>query len=302
MKKLLVTGASGFLGWHCCHANFSDWKIFGTSTSAGKIEPKHISKIQMDLTDENWLWSVIKEVKPDAVFHLAAHSGTNYCEKFPDSSRPLNVGASANLAKMCADRGIKLIFTSSEQIFDGQKGDYSETDQPAPKNKYGEQKWQAEQKIQEINPEAVIVRIAVLYGKSSNISANFLTQWLDAWGKSLSVMAFHDEIRQFLSARNCVDALFHLLDQGAEGIFHVGGSSALNRLEFAKLVKSILVLENAKIIDKSQSEIEMLAYRPVNLSLNCQKILSTGFKLTDPYEELKFLKPNLNIKPTISLN
>ena len=65
MKRLLVTGASGFLGWHCCHAEDSNWRIYATSTSSGKIEPKNITKIQLDLTDENWMWSVIKEIKPD---------------------------------------------------------------------------------------------------------------------------------------------------------------------------------------------------------------------------------------------
>ena len=302
MKRLLITGASGFLGWHCCHHENKGWEVIGTSTTATNILPPNLPKYSLDLTDQNGLWAAIKEVKPDAIFHLAAHSGTNYCEKHPEAARSLNVTATTHLAEMCADRKIKLLFTSSEQVFDGEKGSYVESDQPNPRNKYGEQKLEAENAIQKVIPEAIIVRIAVLYGKSSNTSANFLTQWLDAWGKSLSITAFYDEVRQFLSAKNCTESFFHLLEQGAEGIFHLGGREPMDRYQFANLIKDILCLENAKIIKKSQKEIKMDAFRPADLSLVCSKIKGTGFKLATSTEELRRLKPNINIKPSIFLN
>ena len=302
MKRLLITGASGFLGGYCSHFPIEGWQVVKTSREKITVKRQRNQTYQLELTDKDALWQCIKTVKPDAVFHLAANSGTAYCEKNPDSSRILNVDATANLAEMCAEKKVKLLFTSSEQVFDGETGDYHEGDSPSPKNEYGKQKLQAEESIQKISGRSVILRLSVMYGKNQYGKGCFFSQWLDAWSKSVAVTAFHDEVRQFLSVQSGAASLFHLLKQDAEGIFHVGGSLPLSRYDFAKMIKEVLCLDNAKIISASQKEIEIPTFRPANLSLNCSKIKSTGFNLTNPLDELKSLKPNLNVKPSFYLN
>ena len=302
MKRLLITGASGYLGWHCCNHLKHGWRTYGVGhQNQNGIHPNAIGCL-LDLTDKDALWHLLKKVKPDAVFHLAAHSGTGYCEAHPEESRLLNVNVVEYLAEMCSDLKSRLLFTSSEQVFDGHKGQYSEADTPCPKNKYGEQKWEAEQLIQAIYPEAVILRIAVLYGQSTPAAKSFLNQWLDAWSKLLSVTAFHDETRQFLSAASCAEALFHLLSQGAEGVFHVGGEMALTRFDFGKIATDVLTLQHAKMESLGQKDAEMPAFRPADLSLDLSKIKSTGFVPIHPVAELKSLKPFLKIEPDVSLN
>ena len=302
MKKLLITGASGFLGWHCCHLLRQGWQAIGMFQQNKKGVHPNADSCQADLTDKDAVWKILKAVKPEAVFHLAAHSGTGYTEQHPDETRPLNVDAVKHLAEMCAEIRSRLIFTSSEQLFSGDKGSYSETDAPNPKNEYGKQKWEAEKALQSIYPEATILRIAVLFGKAAPTANSFLNQWLEAWGNMLPVTAFHDEVRQFLSATSCADALFHLLHQGSEGIFHVGGETALSRYDFGKLAIEVLDLQNAKIESLSQQEIEMPAFRPQDLSLDLNKIKSTGFVPIHPLEELNNWKPYVQNKPEAFLN
>lgn len=302
MKKLLITGASGYLGWHCSQQLPHDWQGIGTFHKHKTGIHASTAAYQVDLTDKDAVWKMMKEIKPAAVFHLAAVSSTGQCEKAPEETYPINVEAPTHLAEMAADLKAKLLFTSSEQVFDGEKGDYAETDQPNPKNKYGEQKLEAEKNIQKIYPEAVIVRIAVLFGQATPVSQSFLNQWIDTWKKMLTVTAFHDEIRPFMSSTSCASALFHLVQQGAEGLFHLGGSTAYSRYDFAQLSKEVLELPFGKIASKSQQEVEMPAFRPANLSLVCGKIEGTGFTLSNAIDELKRIRPFLQTQPSVSLN
>ncbi len=302
MKKLLVTGASGFLGWNVCHFAPADWRIVGTYWQNKEGIHQKTNALKVDLCDKDRIWKTIKEVKPDAVFHLAAHSGTNYCEQNPEETRQLNVEATANLAEMCDDRRVRLLFTSSEQVFSGTKEKYVETDLPDPRNEYGKQKSEAEKMIQERLSESIIVRIAVMYGRSSQAGKSFLQQWLETWQTFLPVTAFYDEIRSFLSGRSAAEGLFTLLNQGANGIFNLAGVEPLSRYDFALLAKGIFNLNEGKVISKSREEAEMPAYRPRNLTLEIHKIAGTGFQPAHPKYELTELAKEITLPPRFSEN
>ena len=290
MKKLLITGASGYLGYHCCKAKTDNWNIIAAYFQNKKgIYPK-TENYQLNLSDKDSIWKALKELNPSAVFHLAAYSATGFCEKNPEKTHPLNVTSTGHLAEMCAERKIRLLFTSSEQVFDGTKGNYSENDKPNPKNKYGGQKLEAEKLIQDIDPTATIIRIAVLFGEATPAAKSFLNQWTDKWENDEPVTAFFDEIRPFLSGSACADGLFHLLNIGAEGVFHLGGKENMSRYDFALKAKEILGYKNAEIIRKSQKELDLSAYRPADLSLNCKKITGTGYKLRTAVDELIKMK------------
>lgn len=302
MKTILVTGASGFLGWNVCSHAPRNWRLVGTyHQNPEGLVPK-TEHLKLDLTDKDSIWRTLKEIRPDAVFHLAAYSNTNFCEMHPEETYRLNVTATAHLAEMCADRHIRLIFTSSEQVFDGSKDRYAEADTPTPRNEYGKQKLEAEDRLAEIYPEAAIARIALLYGKSGEVSQNFLQQWLESWQTFLPVTAFHDEIRSFLSARSAVDGLFTLLEQDACGIFNLAGEAPMSRYEFALLVRDIFSLTTGSVVPKSQQEVEMPAFRPPNLTLDTRKISSTGFQPTHPAYELKELAGEIILPPGFSEN
>jgi dTDP-4-dehydrorhamnose reductase len=302
MKTLLVTGASGFLGWNVCSHLQPGWRLVGTYFQNSTGIPPKTENLKLDLTDKDSIWRALKLVKPDAVFHLAAFSNTNFCEKHPEETQALNVTASAHLAEMCADRKVRLLFTSSEQVYDGLKASYGENDLPSPRNEYGKQKLEAEERLAEIYPAAAIARIAVLYGKSGEVSKSFLQQWLESWQTFLPVTAFHDEIRSFLSARSAVEGLFKLLEQDACGVFNLAGEAPLSRYEFALLAKEIFNLTTGSVIAKSQQEVEMAAYRPPNLTLDTRKISSTGFQPRHPAGELKDLAGEIILPPGFSEN
>lgn len=277
-KKLLITGASGFLGWHVARQAPSGWRVVGTwHANAGGLPPKS-EAMPLDLTDRDATWRLLKAINPDAVFHLAAASNIALCEAKPEETRPLNVDATAHLAEMCAERRCKLLFTSSSQVYDGEYPPFDEAPTPSPKNAYGRQKLAAEQAIQSISPAATIVRVAVMYGQAGPSVSNFLQQWLNAWQRGESVTAFDDEVRSFLSGKSAAAGLWHLLDKDAEGIFNLGGATTVSRYEFAVMASQAFGLPEVKIIKKSQKDVASAATRPGNLTLDLSKIMGTGFQ------------------------
>lgn len=276
-KKLLITGASGFLGWHVARHAPSGWRLVGTWYTNPEGLPSKSEAAPLDLTNRDATWRMLKAISPDVVFHLAAASNTAHCEAKPEETRLLNVYATAHLAEMCAERRCKLLFTSSSQVYDGEHPPFDEAPNPSPKNAYGQQKLAAEQAIQSIDPPAAIVRVAVMYGQAAPGVSNFLQQWLSTWQRGEAVTAFDDEIRSFLSGKSAAAGLWHLLEKGAEGIFNLGGATSVSRYEFAVMASQTFLLPTAQIIKKSQKEVETAAFRPANLTLDLSKIMGTGF-------------------------
>ena len=151
MKKLLITGGSGFLGWNLCGVAKESWDIFGTVFSHNIDIPGCI-KVPVNLTDSNDLKKIFEEIKPDAVIHTAAESQPNSCQTNPDESYRINVETSINIASLCADSNIPFVFTSTDLIFDGLNPPYSEENPVSPISIYGEQKVKAEIEILKLYP------------------------------------------------------------------------------------------------------------------------------------------------------
>lgn len=278
MKKLLLTGASGFLGRYVAQNTPPDWRTIGIfNENAGRLQSKQ-EAVQLDLTNRDATWQTLKATSPDAVFHLAAASSPAFCEENPTATREINVEATTWLAEMCAERHCRFLFTSSEQVYDGLAAPYNETGTPTPKNEYGCQKLAAEQAVKAISTASVIARMAAMFGQEGDGTKNFLSQWLEIWQRGEAVTAFHDEIRSFLSGPAAASALFLLLEKGAEGIFNIGGADAISRSDFAQIIAKAHRLPEAKIIKKSQQDLENATYRPANLTLDLSKIKDLGFR------------------------
>jgi dTDP-4-dehydrorhamnose reductase len=139
MKKLLVTGASGFLGWHLCQLAKQQWDVYSTYFSH-TIEIPGVTMLKVDLRDFQALKQLFQQVQPSAIIHTAAQSSPNYCQAYTAESYAINVTTSLNLAGLCADYNIPYVFTSTDLVFNGLNPPYRETDSVSPVNAYGEQK------------------------------------------------------------------------------------------------------------------------------------------------------------------
>jgi dTDP-4-dehydrorhamnose reductase len=292
MKKLLITGISGFLGWHIGQIEQEDWDITGLYHQHKPNLPK-LKTQALDLCDEAATQRLLKRLKPDAILHLAALSNPNFCEENPSLSQELNVESTVLLAEYAATQKIPFLFTSTDLVFDGTKGNYSEEDQPSPINRYGLHKAVAENKVQESYPNATIIRLPLMYGLTESLN-NFMANWLEKWKAGETIPAFSDEFRSPISGMDAARGLFFLLKKEVSGIWHLAGAERFSRYTMAMRMADSFDFDLKLITESLQSDVQMAAARPADVSLNIEKIQSIGFDPKPLSDQLEQIKARLN--------
>ena len=291
MKKLLITGANGFLGWNICRLAQGRWHLFGTVYSH-QVEIPKVTTIKIDLTDNSELKRLFQEVRPDAVINTAAASDPNFCQVNPDLSFGINVEASVNIALLCSDYMIPYLYTSTDLVFDGLQAPYGESDPVCPVNVYGEHKAQAEERILKVYPQSTVCRMSLMFGLSGPVAKSFMQPMLLAMKAGRELNLFADEFRTPLSAESAVGGLFLALNK-VSGIIHLGGKERISRYDFGMLMQRIFKFENAKIRACKQDEIHMPALRPADVSLDSSKAVALGFRPLPLIEELQNIYESL---------
>lgn len=276
MKRLLLTGASGFLGWNVCQLPYTGWQIEGT-VNQNPIPIPGVNIHQLDLTDDKATRELFKQVAPDGVLHLAARSNANYCQQHPQETYKINVEATALLAELAAEQNIPFVFTSTDLVFDGRKGNYTEEDTPNPIMTYGEQKVLAEDKVRAIYPQAAICRMPLMFGDPGPAAGNFLTGFLNNIREGKAVKLFTDEYRTAVGGQSAAKGLLMALEH-FQGTYHMGGRDKLSRYQFGQLMQQIFDIDASLILPSLQAEVQMAAPRPPDVSLNSQKAFAAGYQ------------------------
>jgi dTDP-4-dehydrorhamnose reductase len=274
MKKLLITGASGFLGWHLYQIAPEKWQVYGISHRQ-PIAASSIPSIALDLTDLSAVTTYVQTLQPDAVIHTAALSSPNACQENPTLSHAINVTASLHLAELCAAAQIPFVFTSSEQVFDGLNPPYREGDSVCPINLYGEQKVAAEVGILSRYPTAAICRMPLMYGVAPRSS--FIQPFIATLRSGGALNLFTDEIRNPVSGTVAAQGLLLAIEKQVRGYLHLGGKERLSRYEMGLLLVEILQIENAKINACKQADVKMSAPRPPDASLDSSVAFGLGY-------------------------
>ncbi|HEU5071308.1 MAG TPA: SDR family oxidoreductase [Verrucomicrobiae bacterium] len=253
-----VTGAGGLIGSHLVSTQklASDWKVVG------------LTRAELDLTDADAVIRRFHAESPALVIHCAANSSSVECEKTPALARVQNVEVTARLAELCANA--QFIFLSTDLVFDGRKGNYTEADSVSPLGIYAETKVAAEQ-IVLANPRHTIVRTSLNGGKSPKGNRGFDEQARNAWHAGQSLRLFTDEFRSPIDASVTARAIWELALANATGLFHVAGAERLSRFELGQLLAARWPELNPRIEAASLKEYHG-APRPPDCSLNCAKV------------------------------
>ena len=307
MKKLLVTGASGFLGWNLCQQACA--KPYGTTLASRrlgqakrevygtyfshKIAIPGTTLYKVDLTNFAELESLFKQVQPDAVIHTAAASKPNFCQTNRDAAYAINVDAAVNIARLCSERNIPCAFTSTDLVFDGKNPFYKESDPVCPINYYGEQKAIAEQKMSEIYPKVALCRMPLMFGVASPVASSFLQGMVSNLKAGKEVNLFTDEYRTPASGKAASQGLLLAVEKQVEGILHLGGKERISRYDFGLLVADVLDLPSETIKPGLQADVVMVAPRSPDTSLDSSKAFALGYQPLPLREELTAIRDRL---------
>lgn len=280
---LLVTGASGLLGWNLCQLAKDNFRIWGTYF-AHELEIPGVNLFQADLTNAAELRRLFATVQPDVVVHCAAVSSPNVCQDNETLSFKTNVEASEHIAHLSREYGAAMVFTSSGQIFDGDHAPYKETDSPSPLNVYGRHKLQAEQRVRQAHPEAVVCRMPLMFGYGGPCAESFIHPWIQSIQAGRPLTLFTDEIRGPVSAVDAARGVLHFVGSFHK-VLHLGGPDAMSRYEMGRLLfASLKRPENINAC--RQAEAPMAAPRPKNVTLDSSLALANGYAPRSIHETL----------------
>jgi dTDP-4-dehydrorhamnose reductase len=222
--RVLITGAAGLIGGYL---------IRTAARWAPQWDVRGMTRAEADLTDQAQVQEAWRRCGPSLVIHCAALSRTGACEQDPARARRINVEATRFLAALAGD--IPFVFLSSDQVFDGAKGNYVETDDVHPLNVYGQTKAEAERVVLK-NPAHSVVRIALTAGVSPSGDRSFVEDMLESAAKRRKLTLFTDEFRCPIPAGALAHALWEFAAQPRAGLYHLGGNERLSRWEIGDLL------------------------------------------------------------------
>lgn len=285
---LLVTGASGFLGWNVCRRAAGQTGVVGLY-HRNKIDIPGVVTRPADLADENRTRALLAGINPRAVIHTAAVSKPDDCERHPRETAAVNVQAAVVLAEWCAATGTPFIFTSTDLVFDGRHAPYAETDPPAPVNEYGRQKLEAENKILQCCPAATICRMPLMFGYTESVHRGFTDQMVRALQEGTPLSLFIDEFRTPVDADSAAVGLLLALDFPGGGIFHLGGRRRVSRCDMGLMIARLLTIDHSRIRRVRQQDIPSIAPRAADVSLDSTKAYALGYRPADIEDALRRL-------------
>ncbi len=272
-RRLLVTGGNGFVAGSIIAQGLPQWEIHALSRGDAPTGHEGLFWHRIDVAESNALCRVFEKIMPDRVIHAAAIADIDYSEAHRDVARKVNVGVTETLVNLCGRAGVKMVFTSTDTVFDGEKGGYVESDVPRPVNCYGHTKVEAERIVSTLSGSWVIARLALVMGLPVLGTGNsFLAKMIRTLGDGKPYGVPAEEVRTPVDVITLGRSLLELAgSESAKGIVHLAGNDVMNRLEMAQRIAVRLGYPKELVFASDVSKIPNRAPRPRDVSLDNRK-------------------------------
>ena len=192
--------------------------------------------VTADLRDAAGVRRLLGELRPRAVLHAAAATNVDWCETHPEEAARINVEATAGLAKAARELGTRFVHFSTDLVFDGTSPPYDEESPARPLSHYGRTKRAAEEAVLALDPSALVLRVALLYGRGSPHGGTFFDALLARLARGEVVDLFTDQFRTPALLADIARAADRALQREASGLYHLGGPERLSRFAFGQAV------------------------------------------------------------------
>lgn len=277
VKRILITGGTGLLGvalQRSAPQNIQGFSIYFPERSLPVPLPFPI--LAADVSDRIKMQSVFEWAKPDVVIHAAAIGSVDFAEKNREATRKINVGGTEVVVELCRIFQSRLIFISSNAVFDGRTPFYSETAPVNPINYYGQLKVDAENLVQNSGIPWAIARPILMYGwPYPGERDNPVVWWVRSLENNQPIKVVDNVFSKPLPAWSCAEVIWALIQQNRTGIYHVAGRDHISLYQFALLTAAVFGLDSSLISSVPDSYFPAIAPRPQDTSFDTTK-METG--------------------------
>ena len=296
-KTILIIGANGFLGSNILQLRKTkEVRDLNYQFLAADIEnlnvPIDVTFYHINITNPQDTLKKIEVISPDVILLTAAMTNVDQNEVDKELATTINIEGPKNVSEACKKTDSKLVFMSTDFIFDGisKEGNYNENDTPNPLSYYAKTKYNAEQAIINSEIEYTICRTAVLYGWNKE-KQNFITWIINKLQQNEPIQIVTDQLNSPTFVKNLAEILIKLIEKDAKGIYHTAGDCTLNRYEMALKCAEVFNLKK-ELISPIES-IEQKAIRPKNAGLNISKLkrlIGSDLKIYNLDDGLNYMK------------
>lgn len=271
MTRLLVTGVSGLLGINLAlEAVSQGFDVVGW-TNSRTLKNTPFQQETVSLEELEKLPDSLRNTRADAVVHCAAIANLDVAEQNPQLADVVNAQAPGILAETAREMGIPFVQISTDSVFDGRKGNYSETDQPNPQNTYAQSKLAGEMAVRQAYPNALIARV-VFYGWSISGKRSLAEFFFNNLSQGKQCNGFTDSIFSPLYVRDLADLLLEGFSKQLTGTYHFFSRQSLSKYDFGVAVAKRFGFDEKLITPVQTSQGNLLTQRSLNLSANPAKL------------------------------
>ena len=269
--RVAVTGANGLLGADAV-AQLRGHEVLALGRGSSRLPPGSARWIACDLGDGRSVEAALRELRPDAVLHAGAATDVDGCERDPEAAWRVNVGGTEQVARACAAVGARLVAVSTDYVFDGEAGPYSERDLPNPRGAYARTKRCGEEAALLLARDAAVARLGAVYSGRAGAKPTFATQVVERLSRGEPVSAFSDQqVSTTLAASGAARCLELLLETDYRGVLHASDATVLSRVAFARAIGRRFGLPDARVVEARTADAHLLAPRPARGGLRVER-------------------------------
>ena len=274
MDRVLITGAKGMLGLDLTDVFRESYDVYGRDID------------DFDITRGEETIDAIRRIRPDIVIHAAAYTEVDGCESHIELAHSVNGGGTKNVASACRELGSKMVYISTDYVFDGIKsGGYSEEDPTCPINTYGRSKLEGERWVRTMVGQFVIVRSAWLFGRGGN---NFVKIILKLAKEKGALSVVNDQVGSPTYTVDLSQAIYVLMEKRCRGIYHITNGETCSWYEYAREILAMSDLGDIPVHPISSDQLNRAAKRPNNSVLDRGKFEGeTGYRMRPWREALR---------------
>lgn len=272
--KVLVTGANGLLGHKLIRQLHGDPEIELIASGRRSSAPyfPDVTYCPLDIADSKAVFVAMDNYKPDAVIHTAAMTNVDKCAQDQSGCRKTNVDAVKFLTSACEANETRLIYLSTDFVFDGKHGPLDESATPAPVNYYGECKAEAEAIVSASNISWAIIRTVLVYGITPDLSRSNIVLWVkENLERNKPINVVNDQFRTPTLAEDLADGCVRVLKKNAAGIFHISGEEMLTPYDIAIRTADYFKLDRSLITPVDSAFLKQPALRPARTGFIIEK-------------------------------